>query len=567
MYLTRISYELPFLCKLFLKEERVFFLKAAELFVKCLENHGVEYAFGVPGEENIDLIEALHKSSITFIVCRHETGAAFIAGMMGKLTGKPGVCLSTLGPGATNMVTGVACATLDRMPLIAITAQTGLTMQHKGAHQYIDLIELYRPVSKWSVAIHDGSIIPELVTKACTLATSDLPGAIHIEFPTNIASSLVDGEPLQTKRYSQKGIASQQAIDDVAMAINEAKFPLILIGNNAVRAEASANILACIEKLQAPFTETFMAKGVIPENHPLHLQTIGLPQGDFVNEAFFRADLVITIGYDPIEYGPQKWNGLGAPIVHIDVKDYETDSFYPVKASLVGDIALNLQRLTKHLHQKDGLDSFYRNVQEKIMKEKHVRTASDEYPMAPQRIIADIRAVLANDDLLLSDVGAHKLWIGRQYEALLPNTCIISNGLASMGIGLPGAIGAKLAHRDKKVIAVCGDGSFIMSLAEFETAVRLKLPIVIMIWRDGRYGMIEWKQKDKLGHASSIQFDNPDFIALAKAYGAKGYKVQEATELTTILQKAFSENGPVIVECDVDYEENFRLSERIKKSR
>jgi acetolactate synthase I/II/III large subunit len=547
IYLTLLSYELPFLCKLFLKEERVFFLKSAELFVQCLESHGVEYVFGVPGEENIDVIEALHKSSITFIVCHHESGAAFIAGMMGKLTGKPGVCLSTLGPGATNMVTGVACATLDRMPLIAITAQTGITMQHKDAHQYLNLTELYRPVSKWSASIHDGSIIPELVSKAFALATSDLPGAIHIEFPTNIASSLVEGEPLQTQRYSQKEIASQQAIHDVATAINEAKFPLILIGNNAARAEASADIVACIEKLQAPFTETFMAKGVVSEHHPLHLQTIGLPEGDLVNEAFFRADLVITIGYDPIEYGPQKWNGLGASIVHIDVKDYETDSFYPVKASLVGDLSINLQRLTEHLQQRDGLDPFYRNVQEKIMKEKHIGTASD--------------------DILLSDVGAHKLWIGRQYEALLPNTCIISNGLASMGIGLPGAIGAKLACPDKKVIAVCGDGSFTMSLAEFETAVRLKLPIVIMIWRDGRYGMIEWKQKEKLGHAASIQFDNPDFIALAKAYGVKGYKVKEAAELTAILQKAFSENGPVIVECEVDYEENFRLSERVKKSR
>ena len=351
------------------------------------------------------------------------------------------------------------------------------------------------------------------------------------------------------------------------MEINEAKFPLILIGNNATGAEASTEILTIIEKLQAPFTETFMAKGVVPENHLMHLQTIGLPEGDFVNQAFFRADLVITIGYDPIEYGPQKWNQLLAPIVHIDVKDYETDSFYPVKASLIGDLSVNLQRLTGYLHQRDDLDPFYRNVKETIMKERLVQTTSNAYPMAPQRIINDIRAVLASDDLLLSDVGAHKLWIGRQYETLLPNTCIISNGLASMGIGLPGAIGAKLAHPDKKVMAVCGDGSFIMSLAEFETAVRLKLSIVIMIWRDGRYGMIEWKQKNKLGHSSSIQFENPDFVVLAKAYGAKGYKVIQAAELTTILQKAFSETGPVIVECEVDYQENFRLSERLKNSR
>lgn len=545
----------------------MFFLKAAELFVKCLEMQGVEYIFGVPGEENIDLIDSINKSSIQFIVCRHETGAAFIAGILGKLTGKPGVCLSTLGPGATNMITGVACATLDRMPLVAITAQTDIIMQHEGSHQYIDLIDLYRPISKWSVSIHDSSIIPELVTKAFTLATHDLPGAVHIELPNDIASSLAQGEPLQTQSNIQKGVASEQALRDAAMAINEAKFPLILIGHNAAREASSTDIIEFIERLQAPFSETFMAKGVVPANHPLHLQTIGLPEGDFVNQAFFRADLVITIGYDPIEYGPKKWNSLLSPVVHIDIKDYETDGFYPVKASLIGDLSINLQRLTEYIHQRDDLDPFYRNIKETIMKEMLVQTTSDAYPMAPQRIIKEIRAVLDSNDLLLSDVGAHKLWIGRQYEALLPNTCIISNGFASMGIGLPGAIGAKLAHPDKKVIAVCGDGSFIMSLAEFETAVRLKLPIVIMIWRDGRYGMIEWGQKNKLGYSSNIQFENPDFIALAKSYGINGYKVKQASELTEILQKAFSEAGPVIVECEVDYQENFRLSERLKNSR
>lgn len=545
----------------------MFFLKAAELFVKCLEKQGVEYIFGVPGEENIDLIDSINKSSIQFIVCRHETGAAFIAGILGKLTGKPGVCLSTLGPGATNMITGVACATLDRMPLVAITAQTGVTMQHKHAHQYIDLVELYRPISKWSVSIKDSSVIPELVTEAFTLATKDLPGAIHIELPNDIATSLAQGEPLQTQSYSQKIVSSEQALRDVAMVMNEAKFPLILIGHNAAIHPSSTAIQAFIEKLSAPFTETFMAKGVIPQSHPLHLQTIGLPEGDIVNQAFFRADLVITIGYDPIEYGPQKWNSLLVPIIHIDIKDYETDSFYPVKASLIGDIAINLQRLTEHLHPKEDLDPYYRNIKETITKEMLIQTTSDVYPMAPQRIITDIRSVLESEDLLLSDVGAHKLWIGRQYEALLPNTCIISNGLASMGIALPGAIGAKLAHPDNKVIAVCGDGSFIMSLAEFETAVRLKLSIVIVVLRDGRYGLIEWGQQNKLGHSSNIQFENPNFVALATAYGAKGMKVTQASAFTTILQTALSESGPVIVECDVDYQENFRLSERLKNSR
>ncbi|USK61402.1 acetolactate synthase large subunit [Peribacillus asahii] len=541
-------------------------MKAAELFVKCLEKQNVEYIFGVPGEENIDLVDALNQSSIKFIVCRHETGAALIAGMMGKLTGKPGVCLSTLGPGATNMVTGVACATLDRMPLVAITAQTDLTMQHKSSHQYLNLIELYRPISKWNTSIHDGSVIPEVVAKAFTLATSTLPGAIHIELPNNIAATLVQGQPLQNELDCQKVIASNQSLSDVAMAINEAKFPLVLIGNNAIGEEVSADIVTFIEKLQSPFTETFMAKGVVPENHPLHLQTIGLPEGDFVNQAFYRADLVITIGYDPIEYGPQKWNKLLASIIHIDVNGAETDSFYPVKASLVGDLSTNLQSLTVRIHQRNEMDPFYRNIKETITTDKLINTTSDACPLSPQRIIQEIQTALSSDDIVLSDVGAHKLWIGRQYEALKTHTCIISNGLASMGFALPGAIGAKLACPNKKVIAVCGDGSFIMSAAELATAVQLKLPIVIMIWRDGRYGMIEWEQENKLGHSSNIQFDNPDFVALAKSYGAKGYKVTQAAELSGILQQALLEKGPVLIECPVDYQENFRLSERLKNS-
>ncbi|WP_416826442.1 acetolactate synthase large subunit [Ectobacillus polymachus] len=541
-------------------------MKAAELFVKCLENQGVEYIFGVPGEENIGLVDAINKSNIQFVVCRHETGAAFIAGMMGKLTGKPGVCLSTLGPGATNMVTGVACATLDRMPLIAITAQTDLAMQYKGVHQYINLLDLYRPVSKWSASIHDGSVIPKIVAKAFALAVNDLPGAIHIEFPNDIASSLVQGEPLQTQGYDIKLLSSQHIIDGAAIVIKQAKFPIILIGNNASKSGASSEIVSLIEKLQAPFTETYMAKGVVSEKHPLHLQTIGLPNGDIVNQAFLRADLVIVIGYDPIEYEPKKWNLLLKPIIHIDVQSHELDPYYPVKASLVGDITANLLRLNELMEQREEMDPFYRNVKEAVMTDRLINATSNSYPMAPQRIINEIREILPDDAILLSDVGAHKLWIGRQYEALKPNTCIISNGLASMGIALPGAIGAKLAFPDKKVMAICGDGAFIMALAELETAVRLKVPIVIMIWRDGRYGMIEWEQKNKLGHSSNIQFNNPDFVTLAIAYGAKGYKVKKVDELTTILKKAIVEEGPVIVECEVDYQENFRLSERLNDS-
>ena len=362
-------------------------MKAAELFVKCLEEQGVEYIFGVPGEENIHLLDAINQSSIQFIVCRHETGAAFIAGVMGKLTGKPGVCLSTLGPGATNMVTGVACATLDRMPLIAITAQTGLAMQHNGSHQYVNLLNLYSPITKWSAAILDGSIIPEVVSKAFTLALSNLPGAIHIELPSDIASSLVQGKPLQHQPVAKKGIASEQAINDVASAINEAKFPIVIIGSKAVRENTASAILSFIEKLQIPFIETYMAKGVVPGNHPLHLQTIGLPEGDFVNQAFSRADLVISIGYDSIEYSAKKWNPLQSPIIHIDINEHEIDRYYPVKATLLGDVSMNLLRLTDQLQQRNEIDPFYRNLKETITNDLLIQQTSDTYPLAPQFII------------------------------------------------------------------------------------------------------------------------------------------------------------------------------------
>jgi acetolactate synthase I/II/III large subunit len=541
-------------------------LKAAELLVKCLEQQGVEYIFGVPGEQNIDLLDAIHQSSIQFIVCRHETSAAFIAGVMGKLTGRTGVTLSTLGPGATNMVTGVASATLDRMPLIAITAQIDLPMQKKGSHQYLNLMELYRPITKWSTSIHDGATIPEVISKSFQMATSDLPGAIHIELPNDIAASIVNHGPEVWPPTStdKKELASDQVIKDVAAAINQAKSPLVFIGRNAVSREVASAILPFVETLQAPFTETFMAKGVVSGHHPLHLQTIGLPDGDFVNDAFQHADLVITIGYDTIEYGAKKWNTANVPIIHIDETAPENNNDYPVKASLIGDISVNLQRLMQEIQQREIIDPYYQNLKEMIVSDAIVNVIGDTYPVAPQRIIKEIQALLnKNDAILLSDVGAHKLWIGRLYDVSEPNTCIISNGLASMGIALPGAIGAKIAFPNKKVLAVCGDGGFMMSMAELETAVRLQLSIVIMVWTDNRYAMIEWEQQNKLGRTTSVQFNNPDFVTLAESHGAKGIKVEKASEIGVILQRAFLEKGPVIVECPVDYTENFRLTERL----
>lgn len=542
-------------------------VNVAQLFVKCLEQQDVKYIFGVPGEENIDFLDALHDSSIRFIVCRHETGAAFIAGIMGKLTGKPGVCLSTLGPGATNMMTGVACATLDRMPLVAITAQMDVPKQVKGTHQYLNLMDIYRPITKWNTSIQNSSILPKVVSEAFTSAVSDLQGAIHIELPNDIASLQVEPQPMLSalKQDKQKIMASESTLAEVARVINDAKFPLVLIGHRAADADETSAVRTFIETLRAPFTETFMAKGVVQGNHPCHLQTTGLPEGDFVNQAFALADLIVTIGYDPIEYGTDKWNMTATPILHInDQVPSKTDSFYPIKASLIGDIATNLECLTRYIQPREEMADSYLQLQETIKNDAEMNRTDDGFPLLPQRVIKEIRDFLSPDDILVSDVGAHKYWIGRQYDALKHNTCIISNGLASMGIGLPGAIGAKLAFPDNKVMAVCGDGAFNMSLAEFETAVRLKLPIVIMVWRDQRYSAIEWEQNNKLGRSTGIEFDNPDFQKLAETYGARGFKVKNASELGVVLQKAFSEDGPAVIECPIDYMENFRLSERLK---
>lgn len=543
-------------------------MKVAELFVKCLEQQGVQYIFGVPGEENIDFLDALHQSSIQFIACRDETNAAFIAGMMGKLTGQPGVCLSTLGPGATNMMTGTASAALDRNPLIVITAQTDVPLQYEGTHQYINTIEMYRPIVKWNASIESIPVLPKIVADAFSSALSSPFGAVHLELPHDVASKQIQESIAalpETQNLKRTMTALDSAFEDAARVIQLAQRPLVLIGRRAAEEpEISAAVLSFVETLKAPFTETYMAKGVVSGDHPLHLQTIGLPEGDYVNTAFEIADLIIAIGYDSIEYGAKKWNKAAKPIVHIDLEvPAKINTCYPIKASLIGDIAGNLQSLTERMEQRHEMASVYQQLKDIITKDLRKSEESDAYPLVPQRIIKEIREFLSEDDLLVSDVGAHKHWIARQYPAFQANTCIFSNGLASMGVGLPWAIGAKMAFPNKRVMAVCGDGSFNMSLAELETAVRLELPIVVMIWRDGRYSAIEWEQENKQGRSMGIQFGNPDFVQLATAYGVKGYKINKATEIGEVLPKAFSEKSPVLIECEVDYTENFRLSERL----
>lgn len=541
-------------------------MNAAALLVRCLEEEGVRYVFGVPGEENLELIEALDASSIEFVVTRHEQGAAFMAGMVGKLTGVPGVCFSTLGPGATNLVTGVATANMDRAPVVAITAQADASRRHKASHQVYDLMALFQPITKWNGSIPNAATVPEIVRKAFASARAEKPGATHIELPEDVAAHSAIGLPLEPVDAALP-VASATALRHAAQCIADSEHPLVLVGHGVTRCDASPALLGFLEHLQVHAVETFMGKGAVPWIHPLSLMTTGIQERDHIACGFDHADLIIAIGFDIEEYAPSVWNPKGkTPILHIDTQDAEIDSSYPVKVSLTGDIKDNLERLTGLVEAREMFDSYYNRIRECIMDDWQEAQQMPGMPLKPQRLVAALREQLDRHDIVISDVGAHKLWMARMYPCYEPDTCIISNGLASMGVALPSAIAAKLVNPRRKVAAVCGDGAFQMSVQELETAVRLKLPIVVMVWRDERYGLIEWKQQKQFGHASHIHFGNPDLVKLAEAYGATGLRVEKTEELDTILEQAFRVEGPVVIDCPVDAEENIRLTERLGKA-
>ena len=534
----------------------------ADLLVQCLENEGVDYIFGVPGEENLHILEALKDSSIRFITTRHEQGAAFMADLYGRLTGKAGVCLSTLGPGATNLMTGVADANLDGAPLVAITGQVGTDRMHIESHQYLDLVAMFAPVSKWTRQIVRPSITPEVVRKAFKLAQSEKPGATHIDLPENIAAMPVQGQPL--KRDSREKVyAAFRALSAAANAIVKAKNPIILAGNGAIRAGASEALTEFATKLDIPVANTFMGKGAIPYTHPLALWTVGLQQRDHITCAFERSDLVIAVGYDLIEYSPKKWNPKGElPIIHIGMNPSEIDSSYIPIVEVVGDISDSLLDLLKRSDRQGKPAPFGTTLRPEIREEYEAYGKDYAYPVKPQKLIYDLRQVMGSEDVVISDVGAHKMWMARHYHADAPNTCIISNGFAAMGIAIPGAIAAKLVHPDKKIVAVTGDGGFMMNCQELETALRVGTPFVTLIFNDNGYGLIEWKQINQFGKSNFIKFGNPDFVKFAESMGLKGYRVNDTMELMPILKEALEQPVPAVIDCPVDYSENIRFSQK-----
>jgi acetolactate synthase I/II/III large subunit len=536
-------------------------MKASEVFVKCLENEGIDYVYGIPGEENLDVMDAILDSSVQFITTRHEQGAAFMADVYGRLTGRAGVCMSTLGPGAINLMTGVADANMDHAPLVAIAGQADTHRLHKESHQVLDLEEIFRPITKYSSRLLAPEIIPEVTRKAFKIAQTEKTGATFIEFPENIAKLDSSEQPLPVAHPTLPEPPSEQ-VKKAAKIISEAKQPIILAGNGVIRTHANKELAEFAEKLNIPLTNTFMAKGIIPFKHPMALGSAGLQAQDYINFGFEKADVVICVGYDLVEYHPHLWHPTAdRKIVHIDSSPAEVDGNYPVAVGVVGDISHSLQRIADIAQPHQG--HTLRKLRKALIEEMNLHRDDGFFPMKPQKIIWDLRTVLGLEDIVICDVGAHKMWMARMFRCEYPNTCIISNGFASMGIAVPGAIAAKMAFPERKVVAVTGDAGFLMNSQEIETALRLNVPIVVLIWNDSGYGLIEWKQMTTFGRASHVSFNNPDFAKYAQSFGANGYKITQADELMPVLKQALADKTLSIIDCPVDYSENLKLTEKL----
>ncbi|MBA2382054.1 MAG: acetolactate synthase large subunit [Chloroflexi bacterium] len=568
---------------------------AAQLLVECLAAEGCEYVFSVPGEETMDILDALgviaaagrddgRLAGPRHITTRHEQGAAFMADVYGRLTGKAAVAMATLGPGATNLITGVADAYLDRAPMVAITGQASSDKLHKEAHQVIDIVGMLEPVTKWNTSVQRIGAIPEIVRKAFRTAVLEKPGPTHIELPENLAAAEVDDAArplLPGKAYFPE--PTDEAIAHAAELIATSQRPLVLAGNGVLRRRAAPELRAFARGLHVPVAVTFMGKGAMDDRSHLSLMAVGLQARDHVLSGFDRADLVICVGYDLVEYAPAGWNPDGRKrIIHIDTQPAEVDAQYRPEVELIGDIEGSLRRLLTAVLPRgiSGRDAGERHEARETLVHADLRTAlleelagsagsgatgpgEDALPITPQRAIADLREALGPDDIVVSDVGAHKVWVARLYQAYEPNTVIISNGFAAMGISLPGAIAAKLVHPERKVVALCGDGGFLMNSQELETAKRIGANITVVVWRDDGYGLIDWKQRTEFGRPFGVEFGNPDFVDYARSFGIAGFRPSSAADLLPTLRRALDVDGPSLVEVPIDYRENLRLTEHL----
>jgi len=532
-------------------------LKASDLFVRCLEEEGVEYVFGVPGEENLDLLESLRESRVQLVVTRHEQHAAFMAATYGRLTGRAGVCLSTLGPGATNLLTGVAYAQLGGMPLLAITGQKAIRDNRQGKFQLIDVVDTFQPVTKWAYSITDSGVIPRCVRHAFKLAESERPGAVHLELPEDIAGEDIAPSVPQRRITLRRPNADDQATQQAADMIRAARQPIIIYSAGANRKRITEQLEAFVEATGLFAIGTQMGKGVLADDHPQSLFCMGIHKHDYVHSAIDEADLVITLGYDVVEYPPAVWNvDKDKRIVHIDFVTADPDEYYSPAHEVIGDISNTLENLRARLQGTTFDRTRLARLRDYVNDTLHLSEPAYSYPLTPQRIVQQVRTVMDRTDVISLDNGIYKIWFARMYPAYGHNTVLLDNALASMGAGLAAAMAAKIVHANRRVLAVCGDGGFMMNSQDLETAVRLGLDLVILLVRDDGYGFIRWKQSGEGFQDFGMSFGNPDFVAYAQAYGATGLRVEEGDRLGEVLEHAYAQGGVVLVDCPIDYRAN-----------
>ncbi|MZH46314.1 MAG: acetolactate synthase large subunit [Nitrospinae bacterium] len=534
-------------------------MKASDLFIRSLEQEGVEYIFGIPGEENLDFLESLRNSKIKLILTRHEQGAGFMAATYGRLTGKVGVCLSTLGPGVTNFVTSGAYAQLGAMPILMISGQKPIKKSKQGRFQIIDVIEMMRPITKFTKQIVHGNNIPILVHEAMRIAREERPGAVHLELPEDIAAedcSSLHFEIISTRRPQP----DEKALDQAVEMIGSAKYPLLLIGAGANRNRTCGALDKLINKTGIYCFNTQMGKGVVDESHSQFLGTAALSNKDYLHCAIDRSDLIINVGHDVIEKPPFFMSVGGANVIHVNYFSANVDEVYFPQLELVGDIAGGIERLTQKLEKSEDWDfSYFERVKNEV--ELHLKERSEDarFPIIPQHLVWQVRQAMPDDGIIALDNGVYKIWFARNYKAYLPNTVLLDNALATMGAGLPSAIGAKIVHPDKKVMAICGDGGFMMNSQEMETAVRLGLNLVVMILRDDAYGMIKWKQAGMGFPDFGLDYGNPDFVKYAESYGATGHRLKSTEQLPELLNQCLEAKGVQLIEVPVDYSENEKV--------
>ena len=537
----------------------------ADLLVRCLEHEGVTCVFGIPGEENIHLTDALAASSIRYVLVRHEQAASFMAEIYGRLTGRAGVCSATLGPGAINMLLGTADATTNSAPLVALSAQVGLNRIYKESHQSVDLVSLFSPVTKWADMVLTPGAVPEMARKAFKLAQTERPGAVYLAVPEDIEAMAAPPGlaplPVNTPRADEP---SRSQIERAAAVLDGARRPIVLAGHGAARAGAADALRRFAEQLGLHVATTFHGKGVFPDDHPLALGAVGFMRHDYVNFGFDESDVIVSVGYELQEFDPARINPAGDKrILHLSRFPAEVDASYNVEVGVQADISATLDALAAATSRRWQPGEGGEKIRALLADELARGAGDDSFPVKPQRVVSDTRAALGRSGIVLADTGAVKMWMARLYPTYEPNTCLVSNGLSTMGFAMPGAIGAKLAEPGRRVLAATGDGAFLMNSQEIETALRERIPLTVLIWEDDAYGLIKWKMDLELGHDVATSFGNPDFVAYAESFGARGYRVSAAGDLLPMLTEALSADTVSVIACPVDYAENLRLTDAL----